>query len=162
VKHPIHPIVVHLPLGLWPAVVLFDLLSRADIGGNTVVRLSFWAILLGLVAALIAIPTGLIDWLRIKKEKPARRIGLYHMGLNVLVVAIFIINAKIRVQSFRFDTEVDSRALALSIAGAVLLVGSAYLGGLMVYDQGISVARHSKKKWRAVAESAGANLPREK
>src|SRR3954452_14337055 len=96
VKHPIHPIVVHLPLGLWPAAALFDLLSRADIGGNAMVRLSFWAILLGLVAALIAIPTGLVDWLRIKKEKPAWRIGLYHMGLNALVVAIFVINAKIR------------------------------------------------------------------
>ncbi len=126
------------------------------------VRLSFWAILLGLVAALIAIPTGLVDWLRIKKEKPAWRIGLYHMGLNALVVAIFVINAKIRVQSFRFDTEVDARALTLSIVGALLLVGSAYLGGLMVYDHGISVARHSKKKWRAVAESAGANLPEQK
>jgi hypothetical protein len=31
----------------------------------------------------------------------------------------------------------------------------------MVYDYGISVARMSKKKWRKIAESGGANLPLE-
>jgi hypothetical protein len=43
--------------------------------------------------------------------------------------------------------------------GTVVLIGSAYLGGLMVYDYGIGVARHSKEKWREVAEAAGANVP---
>ena len=161
-KHPIHPIAVHLPLGLWPSALLFDLLSRADIGGNTLVRLSFWSILLGLLAALVAIPTGIIDWSGIKKEKPAWKLGLLHMGLNAVAFVLFIFNAKIRVQSFRFDTEVDTTALALSIVGTVLLIGSAYLGGLMVYDHGISVARHSKKKWRAAAEAARAHVPPEK
>jgi len=160
-KHPIHPIAVHLPLALWPGALLFDLLSRADIGGNAMVRLSFWAILLGLVAALVAIPTGIMDWSGIKKEKPAWKIGLLHMLLNAVVFVIFIFNAKMRIQSFRFDTEVDTTALTLSIIGTVLLIASAYLGGLMVYDHGISVARHSKKKWREMAEAAGSNVPPE-
>jgi uncharacterized membrane protein len=158
-KHPLHPIAVHLPLGLWPASVVFDLLSRAEIGGNAMVRLSFWAIVLGLVATLIAIPTGLIDWLQIKKEKPARKIGLLHMGLNLVVVALFVANAKMRLSGFRFDSEVETGQLVLSIVGVVLLAVSAWLGGLMVYDNGIGVARHSKKKWRAGAQSAGANVP---
>jgi len=161
-KHPIHPILVHLPLGLWPAAFLFDLLSRMEIGGNAMVRLSFWAILLGLLAALFAAVTGLIDWLQVKRDKPAWKIGLYHMALNVVVIGIFLFNAKGRLQSFRFDTEVDTRAFVLSLVGTALLVGSAYLGGLMVYDHGVGVARHSKKRRRAVAEAAGANLPEEK
>jgi len=160
-RHPIHPIAVHLPLALWPGALLFDLLSRADIGGNAMVRLSFWAILLGLIAALVAIPTGIVDWKGVKKENPAWKIGLWHMLVNAVVFVIFIFNAKIRLQSFRFDTEVDAIALTLSIIGTVLLVGSAYLGGSMVYAYGIGVARHSKKKWREVAEAAGSNVPPE-
>ena len=39
-----------------PAAFLFDLLSRMEIGGNAMVRLSFWAILLGLLAALFQAP----------------------------------------------------------------------------------------------------------
>src|SRR5947208_13652239 len=71
-KHPLHPIAVHLPMALWPSATLFDLLSRADVGGNAMVRLSLWAIALGLVPTLIAIPTGMVDCTGIKKDKPAR------------------------------------------------------------------------------------------
>jgi uncharacterized membrane protein len=161
-KHPLHPLLVHLPLGLWPASVVFDLLSRADIGGNAMVRLSFWAIVLGLLASLLAAATGLFDWLKIKKEKPARKIGLLHMGLNLIVIALFVVDAKIRLPGFRFDSEVETTPLVFSIIATLLLIGSAWLGGLMVYDQGIGVARGSKKKWRAVAVNAGANVPEEK
>ena len=48
---------------------------------------------------------------------------------------------------------------SLSIAGTALLIGSAYLGGLMVYEYGIGTARHSKEKWREAAEAAGATVP---
>src|ERR1044071_2265263 len=136
-KHPIHPVLVHLPLGLWPAAFLFDLLSRLEIAGNSRVRLSFWAILLGLLAALFAAFTGLIDWLQVKRDKPAWKIGLSHMVLNVVVIGIFLFNAKGRLQSFRFDTEVDTGAFVLSLVGTDFLVGSAYLGGLLVYDHGL-------------------------
>jgi len=157
-KHPLHPIAVHLPMALWPSATLFDLLSRADVGGNAMVRLSFWAIALGLVSALIAIPTGIVDWSGIKQEKPARKIGLYHFGVNALVTILFVVNLILRVKTFRFEDQVETGPLALSIIGTLLLIGSAYLGGLMVYDHGINVARHSKHKWRYVAEAAGANV----
>jgi uncharacterized membrane protein len=158
-KHPIHPIAVHLPLALWPAALLFDLLSRADVGGNAMVQLSFWAIALGLIATLIAIPTGIADWWGIKKENPARKVGLYHMGLNGLVTVLYVLNLIFRLKTFRYDTEVAPLPLVFSMIGTVVLIGSAYLGGLMVYDYGIGVARHSKEKWREVAEAAGANVP---
>jgi hypothetical protein len=35
----------------------------------------------GLVTALLAVPPGLADWAEIKKEKPAWKMGLYHMAL---------------------------------------------------------------------------------
>src|SRR4051794_16059982 len=80
-KHPLHPILVSLPLGLWPAALVFDLLSYTPGGGNIMVRTSFCAIVLGLVGALLAVPTGLADWWDIKRERPAWKIGLIHMSL---------------------------------------------------------------------------------
>jgi uncharacterized membrane protein len=160
--HPVHPIAVHLPLALWPAALLFDILSRADVGGNAMVQLSFWAIGLGLIATLGAIPTGIADWFGIKKENPAWKTGLYHMGLNALVTLLYVVNFILRFKTFRYDTEVATGPLLLSMIGTVMLIGSAYLGGLMVYDHGIGVARHSKEKWREAAENAGANVPPKK
>jgi uncharacterized membrane protein len=159
--HPLHPIVVHVPMAMWPGALIFDLLSQWEISGNAMVRLSFYAIIFGLAASLLAIPTGLVDWTGIKKEKPAWKIGLYHMGLNLSVALLFAINLGLRVQTFRHDTKVAGAPLLLSAIGTALLIGSAYLGGMMVYQYGISVARMSKKKWRKIAEAGGANLPPE-
>jgi uncharacterized membrane protein len=149
-------------MALWPGTLIFDLLSRCHIGGNAMVRLSFYAIAFGLAASLLAAPTGLIDWTGIKKEKPAWKIGLYHMILNLVAVLLFAVNLGLRAQTFREATTVVGAPLALSIIGTALLIGSAYLGGRMVYEYGISVARMSKKKWRKIAEAGGANLPPEK
>jgi uncharacterized membrane protein len=157
--HPLHPILVHVPMAMWPGALIFDVISRWN--GNAMVRLSFYAIIFGLVASLLAVPTGVVDWSGIKKEKPAWKIGLYHMILNLVVALLFAINLGLRVQTFRKDTLVTGAPLALSIVGTALLIGSAYLGGRMVYEYGISVARMSKKKWRKIAEAGGANLPPE-
>jgi len=159
--HPLHPILVHVPMAMWPGALIFDLLSQWQIGGNAMVRLSFCAIVFGLAASLLAVPTGLLDWSGIKKEKPAWKIGLYHMILNLVVALLFAINLGLRVQTFREASRISGTPLLLSIIGTALLIASAYLGGRMVYEYGISVARMSKKKWREIAEAGGANLPEE-
>src|SRR6266404_7937131 len=159
--HPLHPILVHVPMAMWPGALIFDLLSRWNVGGNASVRLSFYAIGFGLAASLLAAPTGLIDWTGIKKEKPAWKVGLYHMALNLVVIVLFAINLGLRWPTFRDATEVTAVPLLLSAIGTLLLIGSAYLGGMMVYEYGISVARMSKQKWRKIAEAGGANVPPE-
>jgi uncharacterized membrane protein len=159
--HPLHPILVHIPMAMWPSALVFDVLSQRQIGGNAMVRLSFYAIAFGLAAALLAAPTGLVDWSGIKKEKPAWKIGLYHLSLNLVAVVLFGVNLFLRWPTFREATEVDRIPFLLSAIGTLILIGSAYLGGRMVYEYGISVARMSKKQWRKIAEAGGANLPAE-
>ena len=90
--HPLHPALVHLPVGAWTGALIFDLCSIASIGGNSAVLASFACIVIGIVVALAAAPTGLADWWEIKPEKPAYKIGLWHMSMNVLVLILFIAN----------------------------------------------------------------------
>ena len=156
--HPLHPILVHIPMAMWPGAFILDLLSHWNIGGNAIVRLSFYAISFGLAASLLAAPTGLIDWTGIKKEKPAWKLGLYHMALNLVAILLFAINLGSRWSTFHDATKVTPTPLLLSAIGTVLLIGSAYLGGRMVYEYGINVARMSKDKWRKIAEAGGANV----
>jgi uncharacterized membrane protein len=160
-KHPLHPILVHVPMAVWPGALIFDLLSQWKVGGNAMVQLSFYAIIFGLIMTVAAVPTGLVDWTSIKKEKPAWKLGLYHMILNLVVAALFAVNLGLRVQNFRDAPVVSGLPLLLSIVGTALLIISAYLGGRMTYEYGISVARMSKKEWRRIAAAGGANLPKE-
>ncbi len=149
---------MHLPVGLFPAALLFDLLSRGGAGGNAIVQTSFYCIAAGLIGGLLAAPAGLADWLEIKPDKPAYRIGLWHMGLNVLMVIVWAINLGLRWSGFRWHTRVAMTPLVLSAVGTVMLIVSGYLGSRMVFDQGVGVARMSKGKWRKLALAGGSNV----
>jgi uncharacterized membrane protein len=159
--HPLHPAIVHIPTGLWPAALVFDLLSVAGVGGNPMVRTSFFAIALGLAAALAAVPTGLADFSEIKKDRPAWKLGLLHLLLNGVVAVLFLVNIILRWRTFDTAASVTGGQLTVTIIADVLLSVSGYLGGRMVYDYGIGVVRLPKPKraWRSRAEAAGANLP---
>lgn len=160
--HPIHTALVHIPTALWPAALVFDVLTVLGIGGNPMVRTSYYCILAGLVVSLLAVPTGLADWWDIKPEKPARKLGLYHLGLNVVIVVIEAVNLYLRLGDELEATAVGATPLLLSVLAVGLLLVAGYLGGRMVYNYGTSVARLSKDKWRRMAEAGGANVPEEK
>src|SRR5437870_11354635 len=155
--HPLHPMLVHVPMAVWPAALLFDLVSTTGIGGNAIVRTSFFAIGFGLAVALLAVPTGIVDWSGIRREKPAWKLGLWHMILNAVALLLFATNFTLRLDTYREASSVSGAPLILSVAGTLVLIISAYLGGRMVYAYGINVARFSKGKWRKIAASAGAN-----
>ena len=157
-KHPLHPALVHIPTALWPSAFLFDLVSqfRADAVFG---QLALYAILLGCIAALLAIPTGYADWTDIRPEKPAWRLGLYHMILNVIVFLLWGTNLVLRLRGLQTEGPVPLGLMWLSGMGTMLLLVSGYLGGRMIYAYGISVARLSKKRWRKIAQDGRAAVP---
>jgi uncharacterized membrane protein len=159
-KHPLHPALVHIPTALWPAVFIFDLFSQFQ-AENAFVQLSFYAILLGLAVALLAIPTGYADWTDIRRDKPAWKLGLAHMILNLVISTLWAVNLWLRVASFQTAESVPLGLLGLSALATVLLFVSGYLGGRMIYAYGINVARLSKTKWRKIAREGGAAVPPE-
>ena len=159
--HPLHPAIVHVPTGLWPAALVFDLLSRAGVGGNAMVRTSFYCVLAGTLAALAAVPPGLADWSEIKPGRPARMLGIYHMVLNVVALLLFAASLLLRWRDALHADVIPIDPLVLTALGTAVLAVSGYLGGRMVFDQGVGVARFSKKKWRRLAEDGRANVPAE-
>ncbi len=159
-KHPLHPIMAHIPTALWPAALLFDILAAFGVGGNAMVQTAFYCIAFGLIAAFGAIPAGLADWWDIKPGKPARTIGIYHLSINVTITVLQIISLLLRVGDLTTATTVPTLSLVLSVIVTLALFVSGYLGGRMVYDQGISIARLSKGEWRERAERAGSAVPK--
>lgn len=158
--HPLHPALVHLPVGLWPVACALDIALCAGVQIPGAGRLAVACVGLGLLAALGAVPAGIADWSSIKREKPAWKLGVIHMLLNVVAIVIWSINFGLRLRAP--DASVSPSVLASSVAGTVLLLAGGYLGSLMTFDHGVGVARLSKKKWRQAAVRAGAHVPDEK
>lgn len=161
-KHPLHPVLTHLPVSLWPTALAFDLLATAGIIPEVATATAFYAILFGTASALLAVPPGLADWSEVGKDKPAWKIGLWHMMLNVAIATVWIANLVLR---WNIDPHMDTVGtvpLVLSIVGTLLLPISVYLGGRMVFDQGTYVGWHEIEKWRQIAIEGGAAVPEEK
>jgi uncharacterized membrane protein len=156
-KHPLHPAIVHIPVSMWISSVVFDFLGLTGTADSLVMaHLAFYAILLGLLVAFFAIPTGIADWSGIQQGRPAWTIGILHMGLNWLASLAFAVSLGRRTG---MDFTVDTLSLILSTVGVIVLLVSAYLGGRLSYEYGISVARHSKKQWESIAEMGKARIP---
>ena len=160
--HPLHPVIVHVPVGAWLAAFVIDVILVLGSSSAVLERVALWCVGVGLAGALLAVPPGVADWSLIKRDKPAWQLGIWHMMLNLLAALAWAVNFGLRLSADGLAGEVTPPVLWSSVVGLALLLAGTYLGALMVFDHGIGVARQSKKKWRAIAARGGANLPEEK
>ncbi len=143
-RHPLHPMLVHFPIGLFLLSLLLDLASLAFPSVPDLVRDSFYAMLLGVITALVAAVPGFVDYTDIRSDHPAKPTATAHLTLNLIVVALYGINLGVRSSSL-VDPKISFGPLILSLVGVALLSVSGYLGGRLVYDDGISVGRHKRR-----------------
>jgi uncharacterized membrane protein len=134
--HPIHPMLIVVPLGLFIMAVVMDITFYVT-GRPALAAVAFWNIVGGVLGGLLAAVFGLIDWLAIPRGTRARAIGLYHGLGNVVVVALFAVSAYIRYQVEDFFPSI----LAVAIAAVALLIGvvTGWLGGELVERLAVGV-----------------------
>lgn len=133
-KHPIHPILVAFPIGLWIFSLVCDLIFLLGWGGLVWKDVAYYTIAGGIVGALLAAVPGLVDLLSISDPK-VKRIGVWHMSINLLAVGLFAVNFFLRGGA----TPEAKLPLTLSAIGVVLIGISGWLGGEMVYVHGVAV-----------------------
>lgn len=137
-RHPIHPMLITVPVGLWIFSLVSDLVVFfADTADVQLLwfTLAYYTMAGGIVGALLAAIPGLIDLVSIRNYR-VRRIALLHMSINLVVVALYVVNLWLRNgESASFASELGLSALCI-----VLLVISGWLGGEMVHVHGVGVA----------------------
>jgi len=129
--HPIHSMLVAIPIGLWIFSLVCDLAHLFGAAGENWKTVALYTLAGGLGGALLAAVPGFIDMLTL--TSPIRRTALIHMGINLSVAALYAVNLWLRLQG--------STLVWLSVLGIGLLVVSGWLGGKMVFEHGVGVAR---------------------
>lgn len=123
--HPVHPMLTDVVVGSWVSAAILDLLGeRGRDAADALVGL-------GILAAAPTAATGLSDWADTSGE--ARRIGLVHGIGNVLALGLYTGSFTLRRRGRR------SLGVALSMLGAATATLTQYLGGHLVFEQGIGV-----------------------
>ena len=154
--HPIHQMLIVLPLGLLSGVILFDVLHLLG-GGEQWAVVSYWLIPAGVVTGLLAAVFGLIDWLKIPAGTRAKGVGNRHAIGNVIVLVLFTASWLLRGDA---ATDPETLALLLSFAGGGLSLVTGWLGGELVdrhavgVDDGAHLDSPSSLSGRPATESA--------
>lgn len=156
--HPIHQMLIVLPLGLLSGVVLFDVIHLL-VAGDQWPTVSYWLIPVGVASGLLAAVFGLLDWLKIPAGSRAKGVGRKHAIGNVIVLVLFTASWLLRGDAV---TDPDALALALSFAGGGLSMVTGWLGGELVgrhavgVDDGAHLDSPSSLSGRPARESARA------
>ena len=124
--HPIHPMLIVFPIGLFAVAVLFDILYL--IFGNPVLpTVSFYMIAAGVVGGLLAAIFGFIDWPGLPNNSRAKRIGGWHGIGNLIIVVFFAISWLLR--GGIANVVPNGLASLLSFAGVAMALITAWIGG---------------------------------
>jgi len=122
--HPIHQMVIALPLGLLATAAAFDAISVAT-RNRRLAGAGYYMQSAGLITALGAAVPGAMDWWDIPRNTRAKNIGLLHGIGNLAVTGLYGASWWLR---RRRPNRVTRTGLALSTSGALLALVTGWLG----------------------------------
>ena len=135
----LHPVFVHLPLGLLPVALVLQAwawVSRRE----DVERVARWPLYLGAVGALAAAGTGLLAEESVEHPEAAHEVLELHENLMLttagLATGLALLAAIFRKQSRRL---IQTVLLVGLLAANVVLVVGADRGGQLVYEFGVGI-----------------------
>jgi uncharacterized membrane protein len=132
---PLHPMLVHFPVALYPTSVVFDALSHLADDGNPFVRGAFALIVIALVISALAVAAGFADFLLIENGSRTWRIAVLHMSVQLVTSGLFLANAVLRGRDLDV-TATPVGPVILSVVGLLTLTLGSALGGELVYRHG--------------------------
>jgi nitrite reductase/ring-hydroxylating ferredoxin subunit/uncharacterized membrane protein len=126
--HPVHPMLVAVPIGTWTLALGLDTLEALGADkGQGYGRAADLAVQTGAAGAVAAAAAGLADWQQTHGR--ARRVGLVHAVVNGTALGLQLTSIVLRRRGRRSEARLTSAA-----AWGTMFAG-AYLGGHLVYRQ---------------------------
>jgi uncharacterized membrane protein len=140
---PAHPPLTTVPVGAYMLVAAFDIISvvgHHQPWARDFYRAGTFTLVTGAAVSLLAMLTGLWDWLRSTEAgTQARRTANAH-ALTMITVTVFVLaNIATRILVYPDHHSTPAIPLALSLVAALLTVVGGTIGGTLAYDYGFNV-----------------------
>ena len=132
--HPLHPVLVAVPIGLWSGASLLDLTA-----GPTARPAARRLVGAGVLAVAPTAATGMADWSELGAFQRPKRVGLVHALANTATALLYAASWAAR----RRGDQARGRDLAL--AGLVSLAAGGYLGGHLAFSEAVGVNRNADR-----------------
>lgn len=116
--HPLHPVLVDVPIGAWTSAALLDLVPKTGPAVGLLIGT-------GMISAVPAAATGLTDWSALNPAES--RTGLVHAAFNTTALALYGASLVARVRGRRM------KGKALGFAGLTSVMVGGLIGGHLSY-----------------------------
>lgn len=130
--HALHPVLTDVTIGNYTAAFLLDITRRPDMESA-----ADYLLALGILGAVGTAATGTADWSTVKGR--ARQVGVVHALTNVTALALYVSSLVLR----RTGKRKAGIALSFMAGGIASLAG--YLGGHLVFTDGIGIDRNTMR-----------------
>src|SRR4051794_8423111 len=137
---PTHPALVHFPLALYPAAVLFDVLAFTRGGGSLYTHGAFVLMLAATVGAVAAMITGFAQLPEIPPDSPAWNVAILHMSVQMGAASLFLVSILLRLRHVD-DAHPPIASVLCAVAGCLVLFYGGWLGGRLVFAHGVAVGQ---------------------
>lgn len=144
--HPIHPMLIPFPIGLFVFSFIADLVYLWQ--GNPIWRdyVAFYTMLGGIIGAAAAAIPGLIDWAMLT-DRAAVKVANWHARVNIFTLVVFLVSFYLRTTSgAAWIPSLPMLPFILSIVGVIGLTIAGWLGGQLVFAHGVAVDTRSAPK----------------
>ena len=148
--HPLHPAMVAIPVGAFTVALVADAVRLLGGGGEGWAPTARYAIWIGLAGALLAALLGFVDYFTVTMSAAGRRLANIHMVLNLLAVVLYSASCWLR-----DGGDTPDLAVLLSTVGYLVLAGSGWLGGEMVFKHKIGVIETADAEATALGQREG-------
>ncbi|QIJ66786.1 Rieske (2Fe-2S) protein [Streptomyces sp. JB150] len=127
--HPVHPLMVQVPIGSWLSAGVLDLRPGRSREAGLLIGV-------GLAAAVPAALAGAVDWAEL--HRPQQRVGLVHALANTAAVGLYAASLACRVKGRA------GAGRSLGFLGMAAVATGGLLGGHLAYRQA-SGANHAEE-----------------
>jgi uncharacterized membrane protein len=138
-NHPIHPMLVPIPIGAFFLALIGDVLHILRPEDPFWYVLSYTCIGIGLLFALTAAVFGAIDYLSLKMSSRAFRLATWHAVLNVSMALAYAASFLLRRHHAALTPNRWPWAFGFALAGFGLLCVSGWIGGKLAYEHRVGV-----------------------
>jgi uncharacterized membrane protein len=136
--HPIHPMLIAFPIGLWTTSFAVDIFYYF-VRHSTLIVISKFLIAAGCIGAIAAAIPGIIDWWALR-DPVVVKVANWHARLNIAALVVFAISLYLRMQRHGYLVGHQlTIPFLISFVGILLIAVSGWLGGELAYRHGVGV-----------------------
>lgn len=139
-SHPIHPKLVAFPIAFYILTLVGFITYQSGNPDIFWYKLGYFCNFAAIIMAVITAIPGFIDWaFGVPEYSTAKKRGLIHMSLNLVVLGLYAINGYVIYGTWDTPLLNVGPSIALTAVGTALLFGAAYFGWEMISRNKVGV-----------------------